>query len=173
MDWGIVKVGSRQSVVDSHSRQSESTVAVGSQTDEGTVIGTKGFMAPEQARGAIDEIDQRADVYSLGAILYLLLTDDVPASDGDLPGNLHRARIPRALAAICGRALTIELTGRYQTVAALADDVARYRAGRAVGAYRETTVERVIRFSRAYQTAILLVLAYIIMRVVVAFVAGW
>jgi hypothetical protein len=58
-------------------------------------------------------------------------------------------------------------------VAALAADVASHRAGRAVEAYRETVVERLVRFGRTYRTAILLVLAYIVMRTLVALLAGW
>jgi hypothetical protein len=54
----------------------------------------------------------------------------------------------------------------------LADDVAAYRAGRAVDAYRETVLERIGRFARTYRTAILLVLAYMVMRAVVA-ILGW
>ena len=100
MDWGVAKtVGSRQSAVGSHSRQSESAVPIpvdsrqesavpvdspsnlAPMTDAGTVVGTAGFMAPEQARGDVEELDARADVYGLGAILFLLLTNRVPEGD--------------------------------------------------------------------------------------------
>ena len=187
MDWGVAKtVGSRQSAVDSHSLQSESPVPVDSRqespvpvdsasnsapkTDAGTVVGTAGFMAPEQARGDVQELDARADVYGLGAILFLLLTDRVP--EGDPAGRLRNAGISRPLAAICARALASEPAQRYPSVTALADDVARFRDNRKVDAYAETAVDRLGRFCRTHRTAILLVLAYIVMRAAVAFFAG-
>ena len=130
MDWGVAKaVGSRQSA----SRQSQSTVAVPVdrsrsaqplpvETGAGTVVGTVGFMAPEQARGAGADVDERADVYGLGAILFLLLTDRVP--DADPQGTLRHMQVPRPLAAICVRALAGEPS------AALPDcDRARRRRG--------------------------------------------
>jgi eukaryotic-like serine/threonine-protein kinase len=183
MDWGVAKtVGSRESGVGSHSRQSESAVddrsrqsessaPTGAQTDDGTVIGTVGFMAPEQARGDAGEVDERADVYGLGAVLFLLLTGRVP--DADPHGSLRLTGVPRPLAAICAHALDADRSKRYQSVSALADDVARYRDNQTVLAYRETVVERALRFGRTYRTAILLVLAYIVMRAAVAFLAGW
>ena len=183
MDWGVAKtVDSRQSAVDSHSRQSQSTVPVDShrrqsasiiakETGDGTVIGTVGFMAPEQARGDVGDVDERADVYGLGAILFLLLTGPVPETDPS--AGLRLARVPRPLAAICVRALEAEPSRRYQSVTALADDVARFRDNRKVHAYRETLIERTVRFGRTYRTAILLVLAYIVMRAAVAFFAHW
>ena len=134
------------------------------------MIGTVGFMAPEQARGDGGEIDARADVYGLGAILFLLLTDGVP--DAHSAAKLRAARVPRPLAAICARALAAEPSSRYQNVTDLADDVARYRDNRKVHAYRETIVDQIVRFGRTYRTAILLVLAYIVMRAAVAFLAG-
>ncbi len=202
MDWGVAKaVGSVQSAVGGHSRQSQSpfdgaqrdaehvegaAVPVDSlnrqlastvaalpplETGAGTVVGTVGFMAPEQARGAVDDVDERADVYGLGAMLFLLLTDRIP--DADPSGTLRLLKVPRPLAAICHRALAAEPSARYQSATALADDVARYRDNRRVDAYRETIVERAIRFGRTYRTAILLVLAYIVMRAAVAFFARW
>ena len=110
-------------------------------------------------------------MYGLGAILFLLLTDADPRWQRG--GELRAARVPRPLAAICARALAAEPSGRYQNVTELADDVARYRDNRKVQAYRETVVDRVVRFGRTYRTAILLVLAYIVMRAAVAFFAGW
>jgi eukaryotic-like serine/threonine-protein kinase len=158
MDWGTVKaLETRQPSLDEH----------------GTVIGTHGFMAPEQARGAVDEIDRRTDVYGLGALLFLLLTDQVSSPDREVAATFRKHGIARPLAAICAKALAVDPELRYQTVSALANDVAAYRAGRAVDAYRETVVERLARFGRTYRTAILLIVAYVIMRALVAWLARW
>ena len=118
----------------------------------GTVLGTRGFMAPEQERGR--DVDARADVYALGAILSWLC---------------EGMKAPRPLRSICDRAMAVAPDDRYGSAAALAADVARYRAAQAVEAHRESWVERVARFGRTYRAAILLVLAYIVMRAVVAY----
>ena len=139
-------------------------------TGAGTVIGTVGFMAPEQARGDAAAVDTRSDVYGLGAILFLLLTDAVPGAG--LQEALRSARVPRPLAAICSRALENDPGNRYPSVDALAEDVRRFRDNRPVDAYRETWFERSARFGRTHRTAILLILAYVIMRAAVALLAG-
>jgi serine/threonine-protein kinase len=169
MDWGVAKrVGSdaeplvdRLATADSHA------------TDPGTIIGTRGFMPPEQARGCLDPVDRRSDVFGLGALLFLLLTGESPPAEGDAAAAIvGRRDVPRPLRAICARALVAEPAGRYPSVAALADDIARYRADRAVEAHRENLLDWARRFGRAHRTAIVLVLAYLIMRAVVAFVSG-
>ena len=119
--------------------------------DVETVLGTRGFMAPEQERA--EKTDARADVYSLGAVLAWLAGE----------------RTPRPVRAICTRAMAAAPADRYASAAAVAADVARFRAGHAVDAHPESTFERLARFARTYRAAILLILAYIIMRAVVAY----
>jgi serine/threonine protein kinase len=157
MDWGAAKTD-------------DGRAGDEAETSHDTVMGTHGFMAPEQASGA--PIDGRADVYALGAILFLFLTNELPPVS-DPSGGLAREDIPRPLRAICGKALAPSREARYQTVTALADDVARFRAGHAVAAYREGLLERVLRFERRYRAAILLIAAYVVMRALVALFVGW
>ena len=164
MDWGVAKQ-QRAAWAATHA---DAPTSVG--TEAGDVIGTRGFMPPEQARGEADRADARADVYSLGAILYWMLTGEEPNAAGASP---EKRDMPKALRAICSRAMALDPADRYATVTALAEDVARFRAGAATEAHRETLAERAMRLGRTYRVAILLVLGYIVMRTAVALLAGW
>ena len=72
--------------------------------------------------------------------------------------------MPRALVSIWSRAMAAEPDQRYESAAALAADVARYLDGEPVQAHRESAAERAARFFRKYQTAIVLVLTYLLIR---------
>ena len=126
-------------------------------TSPGTVVGTPGYMAPEQASGRPDLVDARSDVYALGAVLRDLLAG---------------TKASRRLAAIRDRALAADPAGRYARVDDLADDVRRFLDGRSVSAYRETALDRAARFVERYKAPILLVLAYLVMRLLVLALAG-
>ena len=128
MDWGVAQDGGADS--------------------EAAVVGTPGFMAPEQALAR--DVDPRADVYALGILLALVGGDDAPA----------------ALRAIAQKARHAAASGRYQRVEDLAADLARFRNQDPVEAYRESISERVMRLYRRYEAPILLILAYIVMRFV-------
>jgi eukaryotic-like serine/threonine-protein kinase len=167
MDWGVAKrVGSDAEPLPDGPGTTDSHA-----TGPGTIVGTRGFMPPEQARRSLDPVDRRADVFGLGALLFFLLTGEPPPADA-AAAIAARRDIPRPLRAICARALVAEPAGRYPSVAALAADVARYRADRAVEAHRENLLDRARRFSRAHRVAIVLILAYLIMRALVAFTTG-
>jgi serine/threonine protein kinase len=129
----------------------------GEGTAHGTILGTPGYMAPEQERGEIDRIDERTDVYALGAILRFLLAGEEP---------------PRALEAIRQRAMAAEPEARYPRVEELAADLRRYLAGLPVGAHRESLLERAGRFARRHRMPILLILTYLIVRVLLLLLLG-
>jgi serine/threonine protein kinase len=169
MDWGVAKLlGSSAEVIPGSSPGIE-----GHATGPGTIVGTRGFMAPEQAASQAD-VDVRADVYGLGALLLFMLTGTVPGADaGTETMAAGRRDIPKALRAVCAKALAADPLDRYPGVPELAADIARFRADEAVEAQHETLLDRAGRFGRTYRTAILLVLAYVIMRAVVAFTVGW
>ena len=122
-------------------------------TAPGTVLGTPGFMAPEQAQGWQHLVDARTDVYALGAILRSLLRPDQGAG-----------RVVPPLVSIWSRAMAPEPAARYPSAAALAADITRFLDGEPVEAHRESALERVGRLYRKYQTAIVLVLTYLVIR---------
>jgi serine/threonine protein kinase len=168
LDWGVAKLLAADAPTSAGAQPG--SIAGDGETEAGTVIGTRGFMSPEQARGAVDEITVRSDIYGLGAILFTMLAGTPPPSPGEPMRELERlAATPRRLKAICSRAMAVEPADRYPTAAALAADVGRFRAGEPVDAYRESWIERLARVSRKYQVAILLVGAYLVMRALIAF----
>jgi len=128
MDWGVAQDGRADS--------------------EAVVVGTPGFMAPEQA--AAGDVDPRADIYALGILLALVGGEDAPPP----------------LRAIAQKARHADAAGRYQKVEDLAADLARFRNQDPVEAYRESMAERAIRLYRRYEVPILLILAYVVMRFV-------
>lgn len=134
-------------------------------TAHGTRVGTPGFMPPEQERGDSAAADARADVWGLGAVLHVLVCDRLP--DG-LPAGRG---VPRALAAILGRALAPVPADRYDSAGDLAADVRRVLAGVPPTAYREPLHERARRLVKTYRVPIALVLSYILMRALLLLIA--
>ena len=198
MDWGVAKVlgngrGDSQTITPDNAaelRAVEDTDLVatlplsadGSPADtrSGTVIGTPAYMAPEQARGQTELLDQRCDVYSLGAILYFLLTSRAPAEfarPADSPERPLRAReinskIPRAIEAVCSKAMSERRDERYGGAEEIASEVIRFLDGQPVSAYRENILEKAGRWLAKNRFIVLLILAYLIMRVIVFFSVG-
>ena len=146
----------------------------------GSVMGTPGYMPPEQAAGA--EVNERADVYALGAILYHLLggAEPYPGTSAEAilaavlagpPARLAQVepRLAVDLVTIIEKAMAREPDARYPTAVELADDLRRFQTGRLVAAHRYSRRELVWRFAARHRAA---VVAGLVALAAVAVVAG-
>ena len=150
LDWGLAK--------DLRSPADDESVT-------GLVIGTPAYMSPEQARG--EAVDERADVYALGAVLYHMLGGVAPHT-GTSASEIVRAvaaapptaleerapGIPSDLLTIVGKALARRPEERYPTASDLANDLRRFQSGQLVGAHRYTTWHLAKRWIQKYRTAV-------------------
>jgi len=151
MDWGLAKVLGREDV-NTEGRQSADQTNI-YQTMEGQVMGTPAYMSPEQAFGKISELDERSDIFSLGGILYKILTRQAPYRGKNAREALEKARkrqlqppdlrapelkIPPELVAVCMKAMARGQDERYGSAEELKDDIQRYLDGRSVSARRDS-----------------------------------
>ncbi|HSD86948.1 MAG TPA: serine/threonine-protein kinase, partial [Kofleriaceae bacterium] len=134
-------------------------------TRAGVVFGTPGFMAPEQLRGK--PVDERCDVYALGATLYHLLARRPPHHHKNASDMMRAAvegpprplaeiveGVPPELTTIIDKALAHDATVRYQNAGALAEDLQRFLTGQLVASHYYTPRERLLRFLRKYRAAV-------------------
>ncbi|WP_166830583.1 WD40 repeat domain-containing serine/threonine protein kinase [Thalassoroseus pseudoceratinae] len=134
-------------------------------TQDGHVLGTPAYMAPEQAAGKQDEIGPASDQYSIGVVLYELLTGQTPFSgttaavvlfhaansEAPPPATIN-ANIPRDLETICQKAMAKEIGDRYATCEVLAKDLQHYLDDKPISARPLTALQRVHRWARRNPT---------------------
>ncbi len=174
MDWGLVKYIGDKSQLDEEQRVDiEADIGgLGVQDDsmmtlDGSISGTPAFMAPEQASGRISEIDERSDLYSLGAILYTILTTKSSPFDEKLTTNevlshvvnnyfspprkrAPKLKIPKELEAICLKAMQRHKADRYSSVKDLIRDIHNFMENYPVIAYPVPPITRLVKLCRRH-----------------------
>jgi WD40 repeat protein/serine/threonine protein kinase len=165
LDWGLAKV---QGQADEGAEKLADEVRLLKELGEGESvvgkpIGTPSYMPPEQADGRIEDVDERSDVWSLGAVLYEILTGQPPYTSGNafevigmvltdevMPVLSREPEAPPELAAVAMRCLQRDPAQRYQHVSELAADVAAFQTGGLVGAYTYSPLAVLRRWARQH-----------------------
>jgi eukaryotic-like serine/threonine-protein kinase len=169
IDWGLAKATGRREPAGAKAAV-EATLVPPSGSGHAPTLGVLGsppYMSPEQAAGATESFSPATDVYGLGAILFALLTGKPPVEGETTEEVLERVRrgairsprwlnpnIPRALEAVCLKALASDPRGRYATALALAEDVEHWLADEPVTAWREPIPVRAQRWARRNRSAV-------------------
>jgi serine/threonine-protein kinase len=168
VDWGLAKAAGRPEdwTPSAEGPLVPSSASGSAETLPGSALGTPAYMSPEQARGDLDHLGPRSDVYSLGATLYCLLTGRPPFEGDDVGAVLRTVQngeftpprqvdrtIDPALEAVCLKAMSVDPANRYDSPRALSEDIERWMADEPVSARREPGVERARRWMRRHRTA--------------------
>ncbi len=162
MDWGLAKDTSKEDIV-SEGELKETRKGL---TLDGQVMGSPGFMAPEQADGRIEDVDALSDVWSLGAMLYYMLSFEKPI-DGEsvreivintakgkiIPLRKKARNVPKELESIVMKAVAPERKERYQSVNELNEDIDAYLDRRPVSAHAYGLTEKISKWVQRHPTA--------------------
>lgn len=170
IDWGLARArGGRK--FDDSALDDLNLVQTGARensapTMAGSMLGTPSYMPPEQALGEVDRIDERSDVFALGGLLYEILANRAPyvgrtkeetigmavARDLKPPRELA-PDVPRALEAVCLKAMAKDPADRYPSAKALVEEIRRWQADEPVTAYPDPLWTRARRWARRHRVA--------------------
>lgn len=169
VDWGLARARgqSESTAVPAETPLRPAAGSGSAPTQMGSTIGTPAFMPPEQADGRLTDLGPASDVYSLGATLYYILTGQPPVSGDSVPDILDRVvqgdvtppsrvvpQVPKALEAVCRRAMRVDASQRYPSASALAEEIERWLADEPVQAFREPLRKRAARWIRRHRTLV-------------------
>lgn len=184
IDWGLSRPIAAGSTEDSvHADRFESSA---DRTGEGRIAGTPAWMAPEQARGELDHLDARTDVYALGALLFYLTVGRPPVSEADPHAAIARVaagptlrprdldpNTPRELDAVAARAMAPELADRYPDVRSMLQDLDAWSQRRPLPHVGSRPIERFTKFATRNRTTLLSISALVPLALVAAAFGLW
>jgi serine/threonine protein kinase/tetratricopeptide (TPR) repeat protein len=166
LDWGLAKERDRQVAAVSAKPLAHGDLDPATFTQTGVALGTPAYASPEQRYG--ESVDERTDVYGLGAILYHVLGGKPPGAGEIEPLDVLAPDVHKDLAAIVMRALSDATSARYPTARELAADLSRFFAGLLVSAREYSARERFVHFVRRYRTAVVATTAVLVAIVIVS-----
>jgi eukaryotic-like serine/threonine-protein kinase len=176
IDWGLAKARGHEHADMAEADQGTDAASPRntdpSLTQDGVPIGTPVFMPPEQAQGDAEAIDERSDIYSLGAVLYVILTGRAPFSGGTTrtiidqvkstppePVSAIEPAAPPELVAVCERAMQKAPEARYPTVKEIAEELERFQSGALIKGYRYSVAQVLRHYYRSHRAVINVVAA--------------
>ena len=154
-------------------------------TADGDILGTPAYMSPEQARGEAARVDGRSDIYSLGVVLFLLITGELPfrgstrmllqkVINDDPPGpRTLDSRVPKDLDTICLKCLEKDPARRYATAGDLGDDLRNFMGGRPIAARRIGAAGKTLKSARRNRAIALLLSATMITLVAATLISSY
>ena len=183
VDWGLAKPFDRDEAARA---VGEETLTPGSGSSDSRsdtptvgVVGTPAYMSPEQAEARWDLVGPASDIFSLGGILYAILTGQAPYQGrkvGEILEKVKRCEfprprqikpgVPRALEAICLEAMALEPSERYESATALGEEIEHWLADEPVSAYREPLPARLGRWGHRHRTAVAVAAALLVTAVI-------